>query len=287
MPTMLLPIDLTEAERLLVLSDLSTKLTALEALTEEKKAIPERIKSLMGAINHLNHSIATNTVEREVEVHEEPNAFGGTVKIFRVDTGAFVRERAMDPGERQLRLGDTPVPGPTPDNVRSLAEAREKTEEQLAAGTPEEAEALRDARLADDRARRLEETLAGLTVIVIDREDGHFLAHVEGKVPGVAGESGLSGPIRDTAEAARAELLDEIRRLAQGSTTWDDVAAASAEAQRQAEIDKLAADQAADAEKDKPKGGLQVPKGAKGRRTKPAKEEANGVDTTPPPGGDF
>ncbi len=148
--TMLLPIELTEAERLLVLTDLSAKLTDLEALEAEKSAIPERIKGLKAAINHLNHSIKTNTVERDVEIREEPNTFAGTVKIFRVDTGAWVKDRDMDPDERQLRLGDAAVPGgPVPDNVRDL-----RAEEQTAE-TPEEAEELRQQRLAAEEIERL------------------------------------------------------------------------------------------------------------------------------------
>lgn len=265
--TMLLPVTITDTEKLVILGEVSMALAELEKLQEEKKRLPEAIKTLLGSIHLKNHALSAGVIEREVEIREEPNAFAAKVKRWRVDTGEAIADRNMDPDEAQLLLGNSAVPGPTPDNVRSLAEHREKTEEQLAAGTPEEAEALREARLADERAHRLEEAIAALTIVVIDREDGHFLAHVEGKVPGVAGEGGLSGPIRDTAEDARAELLSEIRRLAQGSTSWDDVAAASAEAQRQAEIDKLAAEQAAEAAKE-PKRLLKAPKGAKGKKLK-------------------
>lgn len=291
---MLLPVPLTDTEKLVLLDELSLMISEHESLEEQRKALPELIKNLEASLHIKNHAKKNGYVERDVEIREEANPFSAKVQRWRVDTGEQLADRAMDPEEAQMQLGQSSVPGPTPDNVRSLAEARERTDEQLAAGTPEEAEALREARLADERARRLEETLAGLAVIVIDREDGHFLAHVEGRVPGVAGESGLSGPIRDTPEAARAELLDEIRRLAQGSTSWDDVAAASAEVQRQAEIDKLAADQSADAANG-PKRLLKAPKVAKGKKLRvldgegnpiPPPENANGVDTTPPPDGE-
>jgi hypothetical protein len=127
----------------------------------------------------------------------------------------------------------------------------------------------------------MEAAIAALEVVTVDREDGTFVARVEGAVPGLAGVGGLPGPIRETAEAARLDLLDEIRRLAQGSTSWDDVAAASAEAQRLAEIDRLAAEQAADAEKG-PKKLLKTPKGAK---VKKLKIEDDGGNPLPPDDG--
>lgn len=186
-------------------------------------------------------------------------------------------------------LGNSSVPGPTPDNVRSLDEARDKAEEQIAAATPEEAEALRADRLAAERAQRREDQIAALTVIVVDREDGTFVARVEGAVPGLAGNMGLSGPIRETADAARVDLIDEIRRLMTDSVTWDAVAAASAETQRQVEIDKLAEEQAVDAAKG-PKKMLKAPKGAKAKKLNVQDAEGNPLPPaepepeTPPPG---
>jgi len=290
--TMLLPVTITDTEKLVILGEVSLALTEVEKLEAEKKRLPEAIKTLLGSIHLKNHALSAGVIEREVEIREESNAFAAKVKVFRVDTGELVEERPMDPEEAQMQLGQSSVPGPAPDNVRSLAEHREKSEEQLAAGTPEEAEALREARLADERAGRLNEALAALTVNIVDRGDGTFVASVDGKVPGLAGEGGLTGPIRETADVARVDLINEIRRLAEGSTTWDDVAAASAEAQRQAEIDKLAAEQQAEAAKE-PKRLLKAPKGAKGKKLKvqdgegnplPPPEDPNGVDTTPPPG---
>jgi len=281
-----LPVTITDAEKLVILGEVSAALEALEKLEAEKKRLPEAIKTLLGSIHLKNHALAAGVIEREVEIREEPNAFAAKVKIFRVDTGEFVRERAMDPDEAQMLLGQSAVPGPSPDNVRSMAEARERTEEQLAAATPEEAEAIRAERLNAERAQRMEDLIAALTVDVADRGDGSFVARVEGAVPGVASADGLSGPIRETADAARIDLLDEIRRLMAGSTTWDDVAAASAETQRLAEIERLANEQAADAAKG-PKKLLKAPKGAKGKKTKAPAENPNWVDTTPPPGLDF
>lgn len=279
---MLLPVTITDSEKLIILAEVSTALTEVEKLEAEKKRLPEAIKTLLGSIHLKNHALAAGVIEREVEIREEPNAFAATVKRFRVDTGEEVASRSMDPEEAQMQLGNSSVPAK--DNVRSLAEAREKTEEQLAAGTPEEAEALRNARLADEQMERVAGLIADLTITVGDRGDGTFVAQVvDGEVPGVAQAKGLAGPIRATADEARAELVSELERLILGTEV-----PAPAETARAAEIDQLAADQADDDAKTKPKKGLQVPKGAKGRRTKPAKtEDVNGVDTTPPPGLDF
>jgi hypothetical protein len=289
--TAFLPVIITDAEKLNILAEVSISLTELEKLEAEKKRLPEAIKTLLGSIHLKNHALATGVIEREVEIREEPNAFAAKVKIFRVDTGEWVRDRDMDPEEAQMQLGNSSVPGPTPDNVRSMAEARERSEEQLAAATPEEAEALRADRLAAERAQRIEDALVNVTIVVVDREDGTFVARAEGSIPGLAGDAGLAGPIRETAEAARVDLVDEIRRLMVGSTSWDDVAVASAETQRLAEIDRLAAEQATDAAKG-PKKMLRAPKGAKGKKLKIEGEngeplppsDPNGVDTTPPPG---
>jgi hypothetical protein len=286
--TMPLPVTITDAEKLVILAEVSGLLTDIEALEAEKKALPEKIKTRMGSVNMKNHALAAGVIEREVEIREEPNAFSAKVKIFRVDTGAFVEERNMDPEEAQMQLGQSSVPGPTPDNVRSLAEHREKTEEQLAAGTPEEAEALREARLADERDARINEQVAALPVEIIARGPEAFVAQVTGEVPGVASARGLSGPIRSTPEQAKADLLAEVRNMIVGV----EVAAAVGAATAQAEVAELVAEQAEDDATTKPKKLLQAPKGHKGKKggkgkaAAPAGENPNGVDTTPPPAPD-
>ena len=279
---MLLPVTITDTEKLVILDEVSVMLTEVEKLEAEKKRLPEAIKTLLGSLHLKNHALSAGVIEREVEIREEANPFSAKVQRWRVDTGEQLADRSMDPDEAQMMLGQSAVPGPTPDNVRSLAEARERTEEQLAAGTPEEAEALRMARLADEAASRAAETIdqlmAGATVEV-HGPDG-YVATVPA-APGLA--SGHAGPIRATPEEAVAELRSELARLLAGTApaeqTPDEVA-------RAIEIEKLEAEQAADAAKDGPKKGLQAPKGSKARRTKPTKEETNGVDTTPPPAPD-
>ena len=66
-----------------------------------------------------------------------------------------------------------------------------------------------------------------------------------------------------------------------GTTTWNDVAAASAETQRLAEIDRLAAEQAADAAKG-PKKFLRAPKGSKAKKLKIEDDKG---EPLPPDGG--
>lgn len=283
--TMLLPVTITDTEKLVILAEVSGLLTEIEKLKAEKARLPEAIKTLEGSMNLKNHALVAGVIERDVEVREEPNAFNAKVKIFRVDTGAFVDERAMDPEEAQMQLGNSSVPGPAPDNVRSLAEHREKTEEQLAAGTPEEAEALREARLADEAAQRVNDLVAGLSVVITARGPTEYVASVEGTLPGIA--SGFSGPIRETPEQAKAELLEQVRRLVIGAGGVPVVAEAAPDLAHAAEIAALAEQQAAD---DKPKKLLKAPKGSKAKKAAepaPATDNPNGVDTTPPPGAAF
>lgn len=282
-----LPVVITDTEKLVILAEQSALIAEIEKLKAEKARLPEAIKTLEGALYLKNHALVAGVIEREVEIREEANGFSANVQRWRVDTGERLADRVMDPEEKQMSLGKSSVPGPTPDNVRSLAEHREKTEEQLAAGTPEEAEALRVARLADEAAARAAETVDQLmqTSTIEMRGTEGYIASVS-EAPGLA--SGLAGPIRPTPDEAVAELRNELARLLAGTATPatpSDLTAA--DVRRALEIEQLAADQAADAAKDKPKRGLQVPKGAKGRRTKPTKEETNGVDTTPPPGTAF
>lgn len=287
--TALLPVQITDAEKLVILADLSVMLTEVEKLKAEKARLPEAIKTIEGSMQMKNHALVAGVIEREVEIREEANPFSAKVKIFRVDTGEYVREREMDPEEAQMQLGNSSVPGPAPDNVRSLAEDREKTEEQLAAGTPEEAEALREARLADEQAARVNELVAALPVEIITRGPDSFVAQVTGEVPGVASARGLAGPIRDTPEKAKEELLAEVRRLVIGAGGVP-APEVNPDPARAAEIAALAEQQAADDAGGKPKKLLQAPKGhkgkGKGKKAAPLPENPNGVDNTPPPAPD-
>lgn len=383
MPTMLLPIELTETEKVNVLNDLSLKLTALEAAKAAKKAATaehnEEIKNLEGSIHGLNESIKAGTVDRDVEVEREANGFAGKVKIWRLDRTPkeFVKEVDMDPDEAQLRFKDASVPGPG-GKVTNLAD--HQTEEQALANTPEEAEELRAQRLQDEREERvaalaaeltdtvhveevlpegidgvaptfrgkltydtidyeqtrdtaeeakaaaarhaadhitamqeeaaavlaasapitpdpIENIMAALAVrVVIEERGADFLARIDGAIEGLPGRNGFSGPIRPTVQETTDEMLANVRQLLQDSRPWAEAVAASAETQRQNEIDKLAADQAADATATSKKL-LKVPRGAKSRKTVKVVDEKGATlaegssdpapDVTPPPGLEF
>lgn len=276
MPKMMfLPVAIDDTEKLRVLAEVSEKLTEVEKLEAEKKRLPEAIKSLLGAIHIQNHALAAGVIEREVEIREEANPFSAKVKIFRVDTGEFVKERDMDPEEAQMQLGQSSVPGPAPDNVRSLSENREKTEEQLAAGTPEEAESLRAARLADEKEQRVLDLVAGLTIEVLDRGDGTFVAQVmAGEIPGIADAVRRSGPIRSDSGSALTELVREIRRMILGSGAVDPAPAG----------DDVARTEAADDAANKTKRLLKAPKGAKGKKLKIQNGKGEPLPPTDPDG---
>ena len=105
--TALLPVTITDTEKLVILSEVSTALKELEALEAEKKRLPEAIKTLLGSIHLKNHALAAGVIEREVEIREEPNALAAKVKRWRVDTGEPLPDRNMDPDEgKKLRVQD-------------------------------------------------------------------------------------------------------------------------------------------------------------------------------------
>lgn len=234
MSRMLLPVLLTEAEKVLVLGDLSQKLTALEQAKAAKKAASadhnETIKNLEGSIHGLNQSIISGTVDREVEVERRPIPFAGKVGIYRMDrdpAGELVREEHMDDDERQLRLGDTALPG---GKVTNLAD-HQRTEEQAVAGSPEEAEEIRAQRLAAEREERVAALAAELTdnahVIEVPREGlpplfAGTITHGEGDA------TVLYEQQRDTAEEARAAVA---RHAAQAITAAQEEAEAKARAE--------------------------------------------------------
>ena len=208
--TMLLPVLLTDAEKVHVLGEMSTKLTALEVEKAAKKAATadynERIKNLEGSIHGLNESIKSNTVDREVEISREPNPFSGKAKIFRLDRTPpeFVKEVEMDDDEAQMRIGEAAIPG------RGTNLADHRTEEQEAAGSPEEAEEMRAQRLAAEREERVALLAAELTeramVVQLPTVDGATLQFAGTIVTGEAPMAVTYEQIRETADEARAAV---------------------------------------------------------------------------------
>lgn len=224
--TMMLRVELSEVDRLKVLDDLSGKLTKLEDLEAMKTSLPEKIKNLRGSIHHMNESLKARQMEREVEIREEPNGFSGTISVYRVDTGELVTERPMDPDERQLRLGETAIPG----RITNLADAR--TEEQVVAGTPEEAEELRAARLKAEREERIGTLAAELTdkavVTTLDPIEEGAAPRFKGTITHGEGDAAIVFEIgHETAEEAKTTVC---RRAAEGIVAIQEEAEAAARA---------------------------------------------------------
>jgi hypothetical protein len=269
--TLRLPVDLDDTEKLKVSSDLSATITALEA-AEAKKKIEMKshndvIKELKTSVHTLNISLSTGTCEREIEVEEREIPEDGIVQTIRLDTNAVVSARSMDPEERQLRIAGSDVSEAVKDKLRAL----NKTEEQALAGSPEEAEAMRDTRIAEEKATQAFDSLTvGSAIEVLI--DGEWLpASVEEK--------------NEFSFTAALSVYDVSKhgiswRL---NPTWNDLVAASEEAARFAEIDRLAAEQAAD----KPKALLSSRRAkAEAKRLKVQDVDGNPIlppTETPPP----
>jgi len=266
--TLRLPCKLTDVEKLVVSGDLSAALTALEAAEALKKLKMKEhndvIKEHKTTVHTLNVSLSTGTVEREVPVEDRPDPITGKLICFRLDTNEPVNTRPLDPEERQLLLGDAPGPAP----AETIGDDSARTEEQNAAATPDEAEALREARLLEEQSKRAFEGIGVGDDVELLTELGWTTHKVEEK---------------NEFDFAVGPLLYDVSRF--GVTwrlplSWDEVKAASAEKERLAEIAKLEAEQAAD----KPKALLKAPK--KPRRLNVVDKDEKPIEVpaeTPPP----
>jgi hypothetical protein len=153
--TLRLPCKLTEADRLVIQADLSAALKANEEVKAEKKSATksynEAIREHDETIHGLNENLLAGVIYREVEVSVETDMDSGKQKTIRLDTGEEVITKDIDPDERQIHFD------------AKFAEARAKeaaagtSEEQTFAETPEEAEQLREQRLADEQRERAQE----------------------------------------------------------------------------------------------------------------------------------
>lgn len=288
MPTMNLPVKLTDEEKLkLAEEDLSPALTALKEAKEEKREVVAShnatIKGHQARIDELNEALATGQVLREVEIEERHDFTAGMTYIHRLDTGECVKQTAIDPDERQVKLG---MDGPKLGSVDG-----DKADEQLEARTPDEAEALRADRLAQERAERISaavtEARAAIVVEALPEGGPAFRAVVNygGR------ELAADGETEDAARDACADVLVGVLEFDEDAAaaadvpapTWDEVKAASQAAQDAAEVERLAAEQATDdtatkkrtlktgpaAKKDGlTNGGLKVPEGHKRKKAK-------------------
>lgn len=262
MKSLRLPVVLSDQEKLVVSSDLSATITALEA-AEAKKKIEMKshndvIKELKTSVHTLNVSLSTGTCEREIEVEEREIPEDGIVQTIRLDTNAVVSARAMDPEERQLRIAGSDVSEAVKDRLRAL----NKTEEQALAGSPEEAEAMRDTRIAEEAATRAFDFLTTDSAIEI-LVDGEWMP------ASVTEKTEFNFTVVDAIyDVSKHGISWRLK------PTWNDLVAASEEAARLAEIDRLAAEQAAD----KPKALLSSRRAkAEAKRLKVQDEKGNPI----------
>lgn len=307
--SMQLPCDLTTDDRLRISEALTAEITAQEQVEAAKKEATRgfnaSIKVKRATIHDLNESLRTGKELREVEVEERPDYVAGIVFVHRLDSGDCIQQRAIDPDERQVKLG---IDGPTIMDGGKV----DATDEQRDASTPEEAEALRAERLAGERVERISAAvMAERERIMVtgdgDAEGGPWKATLQ------YGNSVLESSRPTAAEAADAVIAQVVEILeAQEDTAaqWADAAAASeAEQKRQAdeEVARLAAEQAEDDKATKKRtlkvgagdglknGGLKAPKRKKGAkhdvtlpdgRVVDPEQEAAALDAEPPTPGD-
>lgn len=273
--TLRLPVPMTTDERLTVTDNLSEALTSLEAEKGKKKdanhELNAAIKTLEATVHSLNQSLITGTIEREIEVKEETDLFRGVVVTIRLDTGAAVKERPLEPDERQMSLGEPLVPGAVTDID---AERKKRTDEQNMAGSPDEAEEMRDARLAAEAAER-------------EADTGEMLEPEQGDIVDVRATE--DGEWEESQVTLRTELSFEaivhhggkkrscIFDISKHGLSWRWPLAESAEVQRQREIEQLAAEQAQDG----PKTLLKKPNGVPKRVS--VRDKAAADDPPPPP----
>lgn len=309
--SMQLPCDLTTDDRLRIGEALTSEITAQEQVEAAKKEATRgfnaTIKTKRATIHDLNESLRTGKELREVEVEERPDYAAGIVFVHRLDTGDCVQQRAIDPDERQLKNG---LEGP-----KVLAGGKSDTsDEQREATTPEEAEALRAERLAGERAERISAAVAEarsrITVVKIPDDETRWNTG-EGFGATLQFGSRVLECEATTEEGARDGIAVQVTEILEAqedqAATWADVAAASQAEQDRQEVERLAAEQAADDAATKTlggglkNGGLKAPKGHKrktkhpvtlpdGREVDPeeeaAKLEGAGQSEPPTPGDD-
>jgi len=288
--TMQLPCHLTDPDRLRISEVLTAEIKSREQVEAAKKAAVKdfnvALKAHRAREHDFNESLFTGTEVREVEVEERPDYTAGIVFIHRLDTGDCVQQRAIDPDERQVKLG---MDGPKLGSVDG-----DRADEQVEASTPDEAERLYEERLANERAERISaavtEARAWIMSAPVEWADAENTTPVRFEATLQHGEVLLSasGGTEDTARDGVVSRLVEILEAEEDARpapepTWEDVAAASKAQQDAAEVERLAAEQASDDAATKKRtlktgaaakadglknGGLKVPAGArkKGKR---------------------
>jgi hypothetical protein len=266
MPTLMLPCTLTDEDRLRISSEQTAEITAQEQVEGAKKAAVKdfnvAIKQHRAKVHDFNESLRTGTELRDIEVEERPDYVAGIVFIHRLDTGECVKQRAIDPDERQLKNG---LQGPQVLDGGKADEAA-RADEQRDASTPEEAEALRAERLANERADRISaavvEARGRITVVQRDGESSE-----QGFDATLQFGNRVLAAWAETEDVARAGIETQVTEILEAQEDeahrFDDAIAASQAEQKRQEIERLAADQAADEASTPKRGfkkGLQAPK---------------------------
>jgi hypothetical protein len=223
--TLKLAVPMTQEKEMEIHREISKVIKDIAGIEEQKKRLP----SLKARMNELNLSIDAQTVEADVDCEEFEDIETGLIKMRRLDTGMIFKTRPMDPEERQLKIGGTSI-----DDVNQRLAELNTTEEQATAATPEEAEQLRDSRLAEEKATRAFDALViGDGIELFDGTEWKP-ATVEAKAEHnfTVGEH-----IYDVSNHGVSW---------RPAATWQDVVAESQERERQSQIAALAADQAED-----------------------------------------
>lgn len=164
------PVPQDDKTRLAISDEMAQVIGEIQEVEAEKKAEADRLgkklKALEARLVSLKDRYNATTMSVEVDCYDERDVFAKKIRIRRADTDAIVQERDMTPVETQLQLDEArkraEVEGREPAEVISLAEAAaaqtaatdDQTEEQRFAETPEEAEAMREKRIDDERRQR-------------------------------------------------------------------------------------------------------------------------------------
>jgi hypothetical protein len=342
MPTLPLPVKLTDADRLVISRDQNEAISAEEVATEKKKEVTKEhnrvIKGHRKRIKELSLALISGTIDREVEVEDRADYARGVVETFRLDTKPpeVVKTRPIDPDERQIKL-DTAIK----KAIASDAKTAPLTDEQIFASSPEEAEELRAQRLVAEKKERerqdaavawLNGLQAKIHVFPAEEDEDGFCAKI-GAVDGFAWTiMSADGQTEDEARKALGDqliaqfilvaekkererqerILTKLGELIPKITvqvleaggavarveaeTWISEADGGTEEDatkalrvkliailesHEDEIEKLTAEQGADAARSKSRVGLKAPAGAKGKKTKRAE-----TDPPSPPGDD-
>lgn len=279
MATLRLPVKLMESDRLNIGADLSACVKAIEHDKAAKKlataGFNKTIRKHEVTQHELNESLIAGVIHREVDVRDEKDYVTGKTRTIRLDTGEEVVSKDIDPDERQKVLG-LPSPGSKVVGVPSDAA------EEQSASSPEEAEKLREERLANERAERISAAVseARARIVILGNGEGAQFRGVVQVGNRVIEEVGFSEA--QTVAAVVATLTEHVEAeeaAREPVQTWDDVKAASAEAERQREIDRLAAEQADDQKKNGPKNLLKPPRGKKAKTIKI--NDGSGTDLMP------